>query len=1146
MQRITRVSLWWVLFCAAGTDGQEGMRPRRLRAAEAVPAPPQQTAAWTAPQSKLPKLFVSATAALFRQGLADPRGCRYCAIEVRLGSRREDNLVSTHGWLVPAAANAPPRFAVCWDGSVQPVTAKIGPADLRADVRAAVQACRDAQAKRNLSNYDLSNGNYQPASVEEDGLEASALSDQRPRPLWACLLLRLGEVAAAEQIWDEFAPAVAQSNDAEDVPADPYLDLAGDWTWPLFSRALYAHASGDDRLALQTASLLAPVREAVEAEAAKRGCPRPERMPWQCHDPSYLEEIASIRELLADQQRRAAQRQAGKSPPVTAAADADPDATLAALRQALKQCPDVARRIALLVQELEEVSGQEARRSRVDLAADPVVQLLIEAGEPAVEPLLACLENDVRLTRGMHRGYPDYDTAAHALRPIAVAEAAYTALAAILETNFFGNALTADDLTAHGKPGRAALARRIRGYFNKYRGLPREERWYRILLDDRAPMGRWVEAAQKLVQPPDEREPGRNNLAAGGWTLVAGRWHKPIRKRGETARWPGEPLRHKSNPSVTEILQQRIGELPADMARDVAMALADWDPQAGVPVLVRLTHELPPRLARVIAIDLAEFDAAAALPALRRLSQAARAEFGKSIIQRDPNNRPDWQSLVDLLLARMAIHDRQALEEYVQWVRTVPREQADDDRERFFSPLLQNPRDPLAGATAEWLFNDAQSPWNPIIGNPQDKDYVARFGRQFDAPLLVLPAFRKQLLRLLADRRVAGRATANAGQQQFELLIDKQWMQWGGSSSGSVPYPPPHATAEFRTCDWIAQELSEIHGMPRCELYWPQAQRDKAVAACAGILRQYGERFQMDGAGRAMISLRALDHPATPEDVQAGRAIFSLAGQGATRMVPLPWRPVWGQWTALNDYPSTHTVLEPKTNRQKTITDCDREGAVWQAEEVQVNGVWRRYFGFIGRYCLAKVPAEEINLSFPDDCAAQIDGFRLYGSPPSEQIPPGSPLPWIGGPLPLEISARNDTGLDRRLPTFVFEEQGVARPKDRVGLSFVLSYADRRAGESFDQQQDRLFIAGAKPPAWRDLPRKAVPLRLNSIDRPLKPLETVSLLKIDLRDHFQLPGAGWYRIVVTLATDRKRPDDQLRGENVFFVDRKPVQAPKWE
>ena len=66
-------------------------------------SPPQQTAAWTAPQTKLPKVFVSATAALFRQGLADPRGCRYCAIEVRLGSwRHEEILVSTHGWLIPA------------------------------------------------------------------------------------------------------------------------------------------------------------------------------------------------------------------------------------------------------------------------------------------------------------------------------------------------------------------------------------------------------------------------------------------------------------------------------------------------------------------------------------------------------------------------------------------------------------------------------------------------------------------------------------------------------------------------------------------------------------------------------------------------------------------------------------------------------------------------------------------------------------------------------------------------------------------------------------------------------------------------------------------------------------------------------------
>ena len=120
----------------------------------------------------------------------------------------------------------------------------------------------------------------------------------------------------------------------------------------------------------------------------------------------------------------------------------------------------------------------------------------------------------------------------------------------------------------------------------------------------------------KIVEPADAAE-------TPGSTFVAGRLRRPIRKPGEAVKLLGEALRRKSNPSVTEILQQRIRELPAEMARDVAMALADWDPKAAVPVLVGLTENLPPPQARDVATGLAGFDAEAALPVLRRLTQEA-------------------------------------------------------------------------------------------------------------------------------------------------------------------------------------------------------------------------------------------------------------------------------------------------------------------------------------------------------------------------------------------------------------------------------------------------------------------------------------------------------------------------------------------
>ena len=33
---------------------------------------------------------------------------------------------------------------------------------------------------------------------------------------------------------------------------------------------------------------------------------------------------------------------------------------------------------------------------------------------------------------------------------------------------------------------------------------------------------------------------------------------------------------------------------------------------------------------------------------------------------------------------------------------------------------------------------------------------------------------------------------------------------------------------------------------PRCELYWPEDRRDRAVEACTAYLKRYGDRFKAD------------------------------------------------------------------------------------------------------------------------------------------------------------------------------------------------------------------------------------------------------------------------------------------------------------
>ena len=49
-------------------------------------------------------------------------------------------------------------------------------------------------------------------------------------------------------------------------------------------------------------------------------------------------------------------------------------------------------------------------------------------------------------------------------------------------------------------------------------------------------------------------------------------------------------------------------------------------------------------------------------------------------------------------------------------------------------------------------------------------------------------------------------------------------------------------------------------------------------------------------------------------------------------------------------------------HRRRQEAEHDQDGLVWQAEEVWKDGKWVRYYGFVGRHVVAKVPAAEVEL----------------------------------------------------------------------------------------------------------------------------------------------------------------------------------------
>ena len=288
----------------------------------------------------------------------------------------------------------------------------------------------------------------------------------------------------------------------ERVPAlagDPYATLATAWVDALADRAVAAHARRDHALALASARAVAIVQPAIAARHVA------------------LTGLEPIRRLLADEQRRPHARLP------------DP-AVLAAMAPT--------ERLDLLIDHLDDVELHAQGWGRFD---DPVViPELVKIGLPAVDRLIAVIESDPRLTRTATTGD-------HMLAAVGVEEVAHQALEQILDQSFF-------DVV----PGRAKLAAEIRAFWMRWRTVPVEERWYRVLADDAAPPNDQVMSALELAQP------GATGLR-------------------------GDPLRAHAPPSVSALLEHRI-DAAADVhdACFIAGAFHTWDPAASAGALARL------------------------------------------------------------------------------------------------------------------------------------------------------------------------------------------------------------------------------------------------------------------------------------------------------------------------------------------------------------------------------------------------------------------------------------------------------------------------------------------------------------------------------------------------------------------------------
>jgi hypothetical protein len=1032
-------------------------RPASSFADTRIPDPPRQNQPWTPPQTKLPQSLVSATADLFKHGLADPRGCEYREVEVNDGQIRK-----TRGFVLPERAGEAGRFVVGWDAIVYRAQSVGAAADLDKDVRtlaAPMIRSRQTTAAKKSKGGGNAGGIFHVQTYRgvgagggPSGFDGPASVD-RWSPLKVCLLLRLGRADLAEVV---FAAGTAWTVEARGRDfADyriSYVWLATEWAGEAFSTLLNAHIRGDDLTALGAARRLSVFAKAfnTKADALARERGQGERV-----DTPSLPFLRRLPELLADQERRAREPARGPIP---------------------RRGGDPAARIAALIRNLDQIDEPQMLWSGgLNPGGSPLVRALIAEGDVAVDPLLSALESDTRLTRSVSFGRPG--SIDRTVLP--VSEALLSALGGILETTEFRDSGSA--LREGGIGPRKALANLVRTFWVNNRGIPLAERRYRTLLDDAAGLYRWLDAAREIVEPI-------STSVTVGWTADV-RPRKPA-----PPPMKGEELRSRRDPSVSELLARRVSDIARTgnplqhpdvglhRASELTLIFCRWDPKAALPSV----RDMMAQCREVIEL---------------RRERGAQADEGLAGF------------LSQFAVIRATSGGHEALGEYALWIRKTSPRELQHQSLTCFEPMWIYPDNPGIAATARWLFNDPQSPWLPMLRSPLTYGIPFFFdGSPYASPLLRVAGFRDSLLATLADRSEIGTVSRSApGSFQYVMKDEGS----GGSSTfkRDLEDVAPGVALPFRVCDYLAWQISVINGAPEFELYWPEDRRDRAVESCMAFLKRFGDRFTAeppDGERdlrprKAHVAFPPLGRPATLEDVRSARAIFSLDPKDdEVRIAKVPELPIAARWTTLKDYAYDRPRSDGTVHRQ-----YDQQGWIWQAEEIKKGDRWERYFGFVGSHVIARVPASEIEIgdertrNFWAPLAGGLD-VRIESAQPRESgYQPGQPVL-------IALKFRNRRGVEQPAPTEFLRQGSDGRPALRRGVTLAVFYSSPGVSRTVQAQVD----------PWQELkPKRTARFDPGDASRPLAAFEEFEAARLDLVDWFDLTKPGSYRVRVKFAAD---------------------------
>ena len=545
--------------------------------------------------------------------------------------------------------------------------------------------------------------------------------------------------------------------------------------------------------------------------------------------------------------------------------------------QAMTEAPpsffklNIGEQIDYLINALDEVDQRQwGQPGGVSLAEDWRVQALIGIGDTAVLQLIEVIESDNRFTRSVHF-WRDFSRNRTVLN---VKEAALTAIMSIWQDDLFSPASTGDNFTSRGQEAAKALAVQLREQLKTYTGKTLEMRKLELMLDKKAEGHDRRQAAQDLANFGFRRTVGT--------TVWSGRWMK---------RYEGEnPLIDKwKNPNLAEMIWQVMFEDLADF--DAAKDYMDkeyYRQRIEAHYLSCLTELQDTRIVQKIQ------DAYAKAKEPYQLRQFAFTAYylGDSLLWDDYCMR--------LQAGNIQLPKIEYSNGSIEW--SNPMKQPGNRELTAILAALMDIDNKLSKTT----FNKIKSPEHP-------------FYKWIELRLLQLPGgydddgntkeiwYNKDLCFDIYIKNLDNQKDSDSSLRFYPNSGITSVMDWGGQSglrlhkkweiSGFAN--GKETLLRARHCDMVANKLYQlIFGIPACHAHL--GDKDERIARQKQFMQRFTEFRQVTSseynkvnelyAGLRYIPvLSVLDHPATQEEVDNGKALFYIENSVAIADIKLPF-----------------------------------------------------------------------------------------------------------------------------------------------------------------------------------------------------------------------------------------------------------------